>query len=389
MSNKHRSPTLHRKESELPLRIAVASESPLDGVNGVTNSVKQVLKYLHNEGHEAVVICPKPAPDSFAGFEVVKTRSIPFQGFSLGIPGPRKLPKNIERFEPDVVHVASPFWTLGRTAISGSRELGVPSIAVYQTDIVSYSRRYKSEAITTFAKRVTADLHNNATRTLAPSQSARTDLIDYGVDESTIFQWGRGVDLEQYTADRASSEAVHKLRHKLLGDRNVPIVGYVGRLATEKNVDRLRVLGGIDAQLVIVGGGPTRQELEASLPKDTIFLGSLKGKALATAYASFDMFVHTGTQETFGQTLQEAMATGLPVIAPAIGGPLDIVTHGATGLLYAPYDDDSLRMSVVKLLENEEERHEMGRQGRIAVEQKSWSKLGRELVAHYRDVIVK
>lgn len=380
----HRKPSTHEQASDgHRLRILVASESPLGAVNGVTGSVKQTLKHLRDMGHEAKVVCPKPAPKSFAGFEVVTTRSVPYQGLNLAVPGPRKLRKQIERFEPDVVHVASPFWTLGRTAIAGARQLGVPAVAIYQTDIVGYSERYNNEILTRQAKKMTAALHNMATRTLAPSQAARADLIEWGVNESLIHLWGRGVDVERYYPGRRQTESIQAMRGQLSPDGR-PIVGYVGRLATEKNVEQMACLKGLGAQIVIVGDGPTRPDVEAALPGDTVFLGQLGGKDLARAYASFDLFVHTGAQETFGQTLQEAMATGLAVVAPAAGGPLDIVGHGTTGLLYDPADDESLRSSVAQLLDNQDQRLEMGRRGRAAVELRSWSALGAELVDHYR-----
>ena len=100
------------------------------------------------------------------------------------------------------------------------------------------------------------------------------------------------------------------------------IVGFVGRLAPEKHVERLRVLAHRDdLQLVIVGDGVDREKLEKVLPT-AVFTGALYGPELAAAYASMDVFVHAGEHETFCQAVQEAMASGLPVIAPDAGGPL-------------------------------------------------------------------
>lgn len=372
-----------------PLRIVVASESPLGDINGVTNSVRQSLKYLRGSGHEAIVVCPKPAPKEFAGFEVITTRSVPFQGFNLGVPGPHKVPRIIERFEPDVVHVASPAWTIGRTALLGAAHFEVPSVAIYQTDIVNYARRFRVNAITTRAERTMAMLHNLATRNLAPSMSARNDLIAYGVNQASIHQWARGVDSEKFHPDRRLGPDVEALRQQFLCGDTRPIIGYIGRLAVEKRVERLASLKDLDARLVIVGDGPMRPRLETILPDDTIFTGELRGNKLANAYAALDIFIHTGTQETFGQTLQEAMASGLPVIAPAAGGPLDIVKHDVTGLLYSPENDDHLRRDAQRLIDNKDERESMGQQGRLAVEQRTWHVLGQELVQHYRQAIAE
>ena len=370
-----------------PMRVVVSSESSLGDANGVSNSVRQTLKYLRDNNHEAIVIAPKPSPKEFAGFPVVGTRSIPMQGFNLGIPGQRKVPRVIERFQPDVVHVASPAWTIGRTALSGAQLLDIPSVAIYQTDIANYSRRFRVNTLTQFTERWVADIHNRATRNLVPSAASRDDLIRFGVREDSIHHWGRGVDSERFHPQRKKRSEVEALRDKFSQHGKQIIVGYVGRLAVEKSVERLAQLKDTDARLVVVGDGTERKRLESTLPKGTIFMGELRGKKLADAYAAFDVFVHTGTQETFGQTLQEAMASGLPVVAPAIGGPLDIVQHEVTGLLYEPFNDDSLVASVEELLHNKEKRREMGKQGRRVVEQKTWSKLGDELLEHYREAI--
>lgn len=134
-------------------------------------------------------------------------------------------------------------------------------------------------------------------------------------------------------------------------------------MAPEKRVERLEALATrTGARLVLVGDGPSRPALERRLGQHGAhFLGRLDGEQLATAYAALDVFMHTGTEETFGQTLQEAMASGVPVVAPAAGGPLDTVGHDVTGLLYAPDDDRDLRRCVDGLLDDRRRRLAMAR----------------------------
>lgn len=142
-------------------------------------------------------------------------------------------------------------------------------------------------------------------------------------------------------------------------------------------------------RLAITGDGPSRGELEAALP-GAVFLGRREGDDLARVYAAVDVFVHTGTSETFGQTLQEAAATGLPVVAPAAGGPLDLVEHGQTGLLFEPgapeSEEGSLRSCVAQLTCAEdawERRALMGEAGAAKVAGRTWDALTEALVERY------
>jgi phosphatidylinositol alpha 1,6-mannosyltransferase len=119
---------------------------------------------------------------------------------------------------------------------------------------------------------------------------------------------------------------------------------------------------------------------------DAAFLGFLDGHRLAEAYASLDVFVHTGPDETFCQAVQEAMASGLPVIAPAAGGPVDLVTPEETGLLFEPNDTDALRAAVTRLAADPGLRAAWGAASRATVEHRSWSAVGDELLRHYTEV---
>ncbi|MEV6814301.1 glycosyltransferase, partial [Micromonospora sp. NPDC051296] len=113
-------------------------------------------------------------------------------------------------------------------------------------------------------------------------------------------------------------------------------------------------------------------------------LGVRHGEDLARLYASLDVFVHTGPHETFGQTIQEALASGVPVVAPASGGPVDLVTPGETGILVPPEDGTAIAEAVAALAADEPRRRAYGVAARAAVSRRSWTMVGDELVAHYR-----
>jgi phosphatidylinositol alpha 1,6-mannosyltransferase len=167
------------------------------------------------------------------------------------------------------------------------------------------------------------------------------------------------------------------------------IVGYVGRIAPEKQVERMAALRGLPGvRLAIVGDGPSLPMAKRALSGMPVtWLGKLTGEDLAAAYASFDVFLHTGTEETFGQTVQEAHASGIPVIAPRAGGPIDLVDHGTNGYLFDPAEDAQVRAFVEAFSLDETLRARMGEAGRRAVLGRSWDSVCTELVAHYEDAI--
>ncbi|PJJ71175.1 phosphatidylinositol alpha 1,6-mannosyltransferase [Diaminobutyricimonas aerilata] len=366
------------------MRIAVITESFLPTLNGVTTSVRKVLDHLRLRGHEAMVIVPSAgAPREYAGFPVHSVPALAYRQFPVGLPSPH-VQRLLADFRPDVLHAASPF-LLGAQGIDAARRLGVPSVAVFQTDVAGYARRNRLTAATGFAWRVVRWVHDGADLTLAPSTASLADLERAGVDR--LARWGRGVDLDTYHPRNRLDPVVHRLRQRL-APRGETIVGYVGRVAPEKQLERLAALRGLDGvRVVIVGDGPSMPSVRRALKGMPVrYLGSLTGQELAAAYASFDVFVHTGTEETFGQTLQEAHASGLPVIAPRAGGPIDLVDEGVDGYLVEPGDDRGLRAYVELLSTDTALRARMGEAGRRAVLGRSWESVCDELIGHYERV---
>jgi phosphatidylinositol alpha 1,6-mannosyltransferase len=369
------------------MRVAVVSESFLPTVNGVTTSVVRVLEHLAARGHEATVIVPAAgSPREYAGFPVNQVPALAYRQFPVGLPN-SQVSALIAAFRPDVLHVASPF-LLGAQAIAAANRLGVPSVAVYQTDVSGYARRNRLTAASAFARRLVRWIHEGADLTLAPSTAALADLREAGVPR--LERWGRGVDLERYHPSRRASREAAELRARLAPAAET-VVGYVGRIAPEKSLDRLAALRGVGGmRLAIVGDGPAKPQLLRTLDGMPVtFLGELGGEDLANAYAALDVFVHTGTEETFGQTLQEAHASGLPVVAPRAGGPLDLVDHGVDGLLYDAGSDADLRTAVAGLVDAPALRARMGEAGRRRVLNRSWDTICDELLEFYGRVVTE
>jgi phosphatidylinositol alpha 1,6-mannosyltransferase len=363
------------------LRVAVVTESFLPQINGVTNSVLRVLETLAAEGHDALVIAPDSAeaPTTYAGFRVKRVPSLAVKGLlPVGFPQ-RSIEPLIEGFNPDVIHLASPFF-LGKYATRIAQRLSIPTLSIYQTDVAGFARHYGLSIAHSQLTNWVANIHKQTDRTLAPSSWSCEQLKSSGVDN--VLLWQRGVDSVKFNPTKRSAE----LRNLLTAnDTSKIIVGYVGRLANEKKIEDLAPLHDRDdVQLVIVGDGPARQKLERALPRAR-FVGYQSGEDLAAHYASFDIFVHTGKHETFCQTIQESLASGVPVIAPNSGGPLDLVQHGRTGFLLDTSNSSDL-IAAFELLTDARTRSLMGSTARESVTHRTWEKVNNQLIDHYRDL---
>ena len=369
------------------MRVLVVTESFLPTVNGVTTSVCKVLEHLQAHGHDALVMVPScGAPETYAGFPVAEIPAIPYRQFPVGLPG-LHVQRIMKEFGPDVVHVASPF-LLGAEAIAASKRLGIPTVAIFQTDVAGYARRNRLSAIQPLAWKIMRRIHRDATLTLAPSSATMKDLRSAGLKRLKL--WGRGVDAETYHPRNRTLDATVELR-KTLSPNGEVVVGYVGRVAPEKQLENMAGLRGVAGiRIAIVGDGPGMPFIQKKLSGMPVtYLGQLRGEALAAAYASFDIFLHTGEEETFGQTVQEAHASGLPVVAPRAGGPIDLVTPGVNGLLYSPGSTRELRKAVESLVRDPAARQRMGEAGRRTVIGRTWESICGQLVAHYAKVVAR
>ena len=379
------------------MRVAIVTESFLPSINGVTTSVCRVVEQLSRRGDEVVVIAPRArddGPDVFSGAMVHRVASLPVRQFDVGLPVP-EIERLLEGFAPDVVHVASPF-LLGARGLAAARALDLPTVAVFQTDMAAYVRKHTpgpagaAAASTTW--RWIRRIHGWADLTLAPSTAALAALREQDVPRTAL--WGRGVDASLFNPAWRLDAVTRALRRELAPDGE-RLIGYVGRLAPEKELERLVEVADVPGtRLVVVGDGPSRGVLHAVLAeaaarsgggrnRTPAFLGPRHGDDLARAYGCLDVFVHTGTAETFGQTIQEAGASGLPVVAPRAGGPVDLVTDGVNGYLFDPALPGSLRRLVTRVLDSPGHAEVLGRRGHELVRGRSWAGVVEKLVEHY------
>ncbi|GAA4570993.1 glycosyltransferase family 4 protein [Planotetraspora kaengkrachanensis] len=362
------------------MRVAIVSESFLPQVNGVTNSVCRVLEHLARTGHEAMVIAPGRGPSDYAGFPIRTTPAfrLPFyRSFRVGLPS-GEIMTALEEFKPDVVHLASPT-VVGASGMTAAARLGVPAVAVFQTDLAGFARQYGMRGADAAIWGWLRHIHVRAARTLAPSSATMSELNAHGIPRLSL--WGRGVDLQRFNPGHRSE----RLRRELAPNGEV-IVGYVGRLAADKRVHLLPGLAELPGvKVVVVGDGPAAKSLRRRMP-DAVFCGLRTGTELSEILASFDVFVHTGANETYCQAVQEALAAGVPVVAAAAGGPLDLVQPEHNGLLYPADSPEEMRAAVARLASDEDARTRMSGNARASVLHRTWSALCEQLVRHYETV---
>lgn len=367
------------------MRIALICETFLPDVNGVTTTLCRLLEHLQAEGHAALLFAPHGAPERYAGVEVVPLGGMPLPLYpEVKLTPPQfGITAHLRRFKPDLIHLVGPA-VLGASVPYVARNLRLPLLSSYHTDFGAYSRHYGLGFFQNLVNAYLRWIHNRCLVTLCPSTATLRSLRAYGFRRLKI--WGRGVDVQRFHPQHRSAA----WRASVGVQPGETLLLYVGRIAGEKRVDLLpdAIQGLPNVRLAIVGDGPARPELQRRSEGLPIhFTGYLKGQELATAYASADAFVFPSDTDTFGQVIQEAMASGLPVAGARSGGTLDLVREGVTGRLFAPGVASDLRAQLRIIVSNTDMRNAMGQAGRAAAEQRSWPRVMDELMGYYVRVL--
>ena len=307
------------------MRILVATDAWRPQVNGVVHMLERMSAAARELQADFIFLTPQGFP------------SLPMPTYSdirLALASPWEVARRIEAAGADHIHIATE-GPIGWAARRYCRKRGKLFTTSYHTRFPEYiaARTRLPEVVSYAALR---RFHAPAAATLAPTKSIRNELIRRGFDRVKV--WTRGVDHALYRPRRA--DAVDLPR---------PIFLSVGRVAVEKNLEALLELK-LPGSVVVVGDGPARSTLERRYPH-AHFLGALYGEALARVYASADVFVFPSKTDTFGNVIIEALASGLPVAAFPVSGPLDVIGQSGAGAL-----DDDLRAACLAALEIPRER---------------------------------
>lgn len=370
------------------MRIALFSEVYWPMVSGVGVTLDRLVRELKRRGHEVRVYSASYAlpPGMGDRAEAHRSPSIPlflYPDVHWAFPRQREITADLALFKPDVVHVATEF-AMGLAGIKAAGQLDVPVIASAHTDYQKYARRYGVGFVLRMGWIYLRWFYNHAERVLVPSRVYERSLNALGVHHTGL--WTRGVDPEEFHP-RFRSEA-YRSRFGV-GPTDL-LVTYIGRLAKEKDVRRLvaawqalRAVRG-NAQLVLVGQGPLEAELRARAIPGIHLAGLLTGRDLGEAYASADLFVFPSSTETFGNSLLEAMGSGLPAIGVRAGGVLEFAMHDRNAWLVPPHDTAALTAALERLMGDAALRVRLSTGALATAESRRWDQIYDQLLEDYR-----
>jgi 1,2-diacylglycerol 3-alpha-glucosyltransferase len=328
------------------MNICMFTNTYLPHVGGVARSVAFFTEDLRKRGHRVLVVAPTfPHDAELSGEEedVVRVPAIQnFNGsdFSVRIPLPFSVDQKIDDFKPDVIHSHHPF-LLGDTAVRAAYRRNLPLIFTHHTLYEKYTHYVSldSEIMKRLAVHLTTEYANLCTRVVVPSRSIADLIVERGV-KRPIEVIPTGVDIDFF---RSGKGADFRRLHNVPQD--VPVIGHLGRLAPEKNLEYLSetVLEALKkipgkAWFLVVGVGSSEGRIQEMFKKQgfhdrLIVAGKQSGPDLANAYKAMDLFVFSSKSETQGMVLVEAMAAGIPVIALDASGTREVVVDNHNGRL--------------------------------------------------------
>ncbi len=374
------------------MRIAIFTEVFLPKIDGVVTRIIRTVDQLAELGHEVVIFATGDAPDTYAGFRVVRAPSFSlhkiYPEIQVGLPAP-SVARELANFQPDIVHAVNPVFFSGYGALLARRHK-LPLLASFHTDVPAYTKELGIGFVQKPSTALIRALHNRAQLNLVTSGPMMDTAAGYGFRNLAL--WPKAVDTVGYHPDKFSPAMRNQLTD---GNPDAPLLIYVGRMSAEKNLAiladvmpllRQKVPG---ARLAMVGAGPQLEQLKKRFdPAYTVFTGYMSGEPLAQAFASADVFAFPSLTETLGLVALESFASGVPVVGARAGGIPFVIDDGDTGLLV---DKEATPAQWAEafagLLIDASRRHTMSTAARAEAQRWSWRAATDTLVEYYEECI--
>jgi glycosyltransferase involved in cell wall biosynthesis len=300
-------------------RIVIVTDAWHPQINGVVTTLSRTVKDLIDFGYQVKTITPQAFPT---------IRCPTYPEISLALAGPKTIANKLFSYRPNCIHIATE-GPLGWAARSICKRRRFAFSTSYHTRFPEYLRMRLPVPLSLTYKIVKA-FHNAAENTMVASKTLMKELHSRGFTKTSL--WSRGVDINLFKPGR--KDIITSAR---------PVFMYVGRVAVEKNIDAFLQLD-LPGSKYVVGDGPARESLCKEYP-EVYFTGYRTGRELSDLFAAADVFVFPSRSDTFGVVLLEAMASGIPVAAYPVTGPVDTVINGVNGYL-----DNDLRQAALKAL---------------------------------------
>lgn len=364
------------------MKVALFTETFLPKVDGVVTIITQMIERMQHHGITPMIFAPPSAPPSYNGVAVYPswgTRFLLYPELHFSFPSPQGI-KAIIDFKPDIIHVMNPTF-IGAVGTIMAQIGNVPLVGSVHMDIDTYVTQYAGAWGLPIAWAYFRLWHNRARINLAPSTATLQQITAHGIQRGQ--HWQRGIDLTRFRRIPRN----HALRQRLTNNHpDDLLLLYVGRLSKEKGVQQLHALCKIPGvRLALVGGGPQAVDMQRFFADtEALFTGILTGEDLIEAYAAADVFVFPSQSETFGLAPLEAMACGLPVIAPFAGGLRDTLQDGYNAIVYDPAKPDTFVDAVTTLRDNTSILQQLSQQAHTYAQQKSWQASMDQLIDIYR-----
>ncbi|AZE46680.1 Glycosyltransferase [Pseudomonas chlororaphis] len=360
------------------LHITLITETFPPEINGVANTLGRLCDGLRARGHQVELIRPRQGSDqsriSDEGLLLCRGWPLPgYPGLQWGQSSMHKLLRRWKRHRPDVLYIATE-GPLGLSALRAARRLGISVVSGFHTNFQQYSGQYGLGLLTRLLTHYLRWFHNRSKLTLVPSASQRLELERRNFERLVLLS--RGVDSQLFHP----AKRLNELRQGWgLGSDDIAVI-HVGRLAPEKNLGLLkRCFAQLQStypqqsmKLIVVGDGPQRAVLQKELP-DAVFCGSQRGEALASHYASGDLFLFPSLTETFGNVVLEALASGLAVVAYDQAAAAQHIRHGYNGVLAMPGDESAFCDAASWLLEDPETLRRVRLNARQHASRQGWA----------------
>jgi glycosyltransferase involved in cell wall biosynthesis len=376
-------------------RVAVFTDT-IDDVNGVGIGLRRLLAEARRDNRELHIIATGRENQLYVDSDgIVRVPSVfdhrlaEYPEMVWSIPHLPPILRYLSDHAIDLVQCSTP-GPVGIAGLIGGRLVGAHVIGQYHTDVPEYALHLTGDpAAAALARVLVGAFYRALDRVLVPSAYTGRIVADLGVRAEAITRVRRGIDLSALTASRSVSNAFAQW-----GVTDGPVVLYVGRLSREKSVDRLLtafrgVLENIpNANLVVIGDGPAREQLAASAPPRTVFTGMVTGAALARLYASADVFAFPSETETFGNVVLEAQAAGLPAVVAAGSAAAELIVEAVTGCAVNVRDERAMWSSIVGLLIDPARRALMSRAARAHAATYDIASALSETFACYASIVV-